>query len=62
MSFAEFRRWIAYRDAHGPMDLSRKHDRPAALQAVVMKGGALHDYLPFDKPPETSIDDLFKGK
>jgi hypothetical protein len=61
MSFAEFRRWIAYRDAHGPMTLSRKHDQPAARVAASVRGGALHDFLPYDKPPETSIDDLFKG-
>lgn len=58
-------RWLKYRETHGPMDNSRKYDRPAALQATVannVAGGKseLSDFLPYDKPHDDSIDRLFR--
>jgi hypothetical protein len=59
MSAAEFSRWIAYRNAYGPMDDRRVYDRPSAMLAMVVNraiGGdaKLSDFLPYGKPEKDS--------
>jgi len=53
MSAVEFNGWLAYRDKWGPMDLTRRYDRPAALQGHLTrimngdKGSKMQDMMPW---------------
>ncbi len=58
MTSGEMHRWGLYRQKHGPLDLERRYDRPAALAAywhVAMNAkdyrGNLGDFMPWPVKP-----------
>lgn len=66
MSGAEMHRWRLYREKHGPLDLERRFDRPAALLAywfVKMNAkdynGNLKDFMPWPVLPQLSEAERF---
>lgn len=64
MSYAEWCRWLLYRQKHGPMTDARRFDRPAALLATLYsqvhskQAGSMIDFMPWTEEPATSIDDI----
>lgn len=67
MTIAELNTWMAYREKHGPFNQAKRVERGFAMLALLYtqvhskkgKQAKLHDFLPYEKPPETifGIDD-----
>jgi hypothetical protein len=64
MSGAEMHRWKLYRAKHGPLDLERRYDRPAALNAFMVSTvnggkGQMRDFMPWPVMPALSEAERF---